>query len=178
MSGNPRGICLIFQNDTFDNPEMNRSGCHDAELLETSFRRLKFIVKKELNLTALQMFDKIKEYSMVDHDRYDCFVLCISSHGTADFIFGTDSKTIPVKNVTMPFAGPSCESLRGKPKLFFISACRNEAASAEELSEEEESHDDSDFIPLAVSKTTVKYCSSFEDTFEGYSSPYGMVYLL
>lgn len=181
MSAIPRGICLIFQNDTFDDPEMNRSGCNDAELLEKSFGRLNFIVKKELNLTALKMCEKIKEYSKVNHDQYDSFVLCISSHGAVDCILGTDLKTIPIKHIIVPFAGPSCESLRGKPKLFFISACRNDAASPEkELSEEEKTDDakNSDCISLDDSRMAVKYCSSLEDIFEGYSSPRGIVYII
>ena len=48
----------------------------------------------------------------------------ISSHGKAKGILTVDKKIIEVEELTSRVNGNQCPSLRGKPKLFFISACR------------------------------------------------------
>ena len=181
MSSDPRGICVIFQNDTFDDSTLNRTGCYDAERLESTFKKLKFDVKREINLTALQMFDRINEYSRMNHDQYDCFVLCISTHGEENGIFGTDRVTLPIKDIVSPFAGPKCQSLSGKPKLFFISACRNAPFKCNPESYSDKDADNLEvpgsLLPDSFVKTP-EINSSLEDIFEGYSTPYGIVLII
>lgn len=75
------------------------------------------------NLTTKQMKDLLKTYGQMNHDG-DCFVCCIMSHGSTDGVHGTDGKTISRDDIFGPFSGTSCQSLIGKPKVFFIQACR------------------------------------------------------
>ena len=165
MSAIPRGKCHILQNDKFSDRALDRIGCNDAERLAETFARLNFEVTKDLNLTALQMFERIKTFSAADHSKYDCFVLCISSHGGPNTILGADQKNLEVHHIISRFAGRRCESLIGKPKLFFISSCRNDVSSSSQKLGNERNSDGGESTGHI----------SLEDIFEGYSTPYGMV---
>ncbi|KAI0242722.1 Caspase-7 [Lamellibrachia satsuma] len=58
-----------------------------------------------------------------DHSDADCFVCVILSHGEEGVVYGTDGK-VPLDKLLGYFKGDICPSLAGKPKLFFIQACR------------------------------------------------------
>ncbi|KAJ0050230.1 hypothetical protein NL108_014310, partial [Boleophthalmus pectinirostris] len=58
-----------------------------------------------------------------DHSQNASFVCVILSHGKEDKIYGTDDY-IELDKLTRCFKGDRCKSLREKPKLFFIQACR------------------------------------------------------
>jgi hypothetical protein len=55
---------------------------------------------------------------------HDGLVVFISSHGKPKGILAVDKEIVKVDELTSRVNGRQCESLRGKPKLFFISACR------------------------------------------------------
>lgn len=54
----------------------------------------------------------------------DCFVCCVLSHGVKEGVFGSDDGVVSVDEIREPFNGITCKNLVGKPKLFFIQACR------------------------------------------------------
>lgn len=58
--------------------------------------------------------------ALQNHGDADCFVCVLMSHGDRDGIYGTDNKPLRIKDITSLFKGDKCESLVGKPKLFFI----------------------------------------------------------
>ena len=145
MESVPRGTCLIISNECFDPEDLSdRKGTDlDAKNLEETFRWLQFEVNTHSNLSAIDMWEVISQYSKKSYDRYDCFVCCILSHGSsggfyteiqgkpmflersgAGSIYGTDGKLIPTECLRKLFLGSHCASLHGKPKLFFIQACR------------------------------------------------------
>lgn len=60
----------------------------------------------------------------MDHTDNDCFLLAMMSHGSTDGkIYAYDEK-YSAQDLWSPFIGTNCETLIGKPKLFFIQACR------------------------------------------------------
>ena len=61
----------------------------------------------------------IPPVSEEDHSDADCFVTLILSHGRQGFIYGTDGM-VSVESLTKHFKGDVCQSLAGKPKLFFL----------------------------------------------------------
>ena len=73
-----------------------------------------------------------KKVLEVDHKDSDCFVLVILSHGANGVVFGTDGQyeantdeplnCVNVETIRKLICGVS--SLRDKPKLFFLQACR------------------------------------------------------
>lgn len=56
-----------------------------------------------------------------NHSDCDCFGVAILSHGDSDVIFGIDS-TIAIDNLVSPIK--HCQSLVGKPKIFFFQVRR------------------------------------------------------
>ena len=179
MSAVPRGKCYIVQNDTFRDSRFNRDGCTDAERLAVTFEKLYFEVTKDLNLTAVQMFDRIRAFSRADHTDYDCFVLCISTHGESDEVLGTGGMYLSLRHIISMFTGQNCKSLIGKPKLFFISACRNDASITSQGLHNDKDADcgeiaSSHISPIAF-ESNVQKPINLEDIFEGYSTPYGML---
>lgn len=70
--------------------------------------------------TVNQIAAKIDYYSKsVDHRKYDSFICAFLSHGEQDFIYAKDGK-VKLQNVFAKFRGDQCQSLAGKPKIFFI----------------------------------------------------------
>ncbi|XP_076855421.1 caspase-7 isoform X2 [Brachyhypopomus gauderio] len=120
------GKCVIVNNKNFDERTgMNvRNGTdRDAAELYSSFRKLGFEVSIYNDLTCLNMMRLMEQVSDEDHSDRSCFACVLLSHGDEGQIYGTDG-VMPIKNVTSLFRGDMCTSLVGKPKLFFIQACR------------------------------------------------------
>lgn len=93
-------------------------------MLTNMFAKLHFIVKVKDNLRHSELDQCLKIESLYDHQPFDCFVCCILSHGKIGAVYGTDGITVPIKDLTVNFKASSCQSLGGKPKLFFIQACQ------------------------------------------------------
>ncbi|XP_055046107.2 caspase-3-like [Misgurnus anguillicaudatus] len=124
MDSTPRGLCVIINNKNFKTPKKDRVGSEcDVDSLQDAFKFLGFTVKTHQNLSADEMKTLMTQYSKDDRHG-DCFVCCVSSHGNQCGIIGIDEKTCPLKDITSPFNGVNCSSLIGKPKVFFIQACR------------------------------------------------------
>jgi len=61
--------------------------------------------------------------SAIDHSNYDAFVCCFLTHGKLGVLYTSDAKPIRILDIVEYFDDLHCESLRGKPKMFFIQAC-------------------------------------------------------
>jgi hypothetical protein len=68
----------------------------------------------------------LKRLAAEDHTLYDCFVCCILSHGGTDEVSGVNNKSVSIKKITSYFRGDKCQTLVGKPKLFFIQTCQGD----------------------------------------------------
>ncbi|PWA21617.1 hypothetical protein CCH79_00003038 [Gambusia affinis] len=126
MSYRRVGKCIIINNKNFDeNTGMNvRNGTdRDAGELFKCFRSLGFEVVVYNDQTCEKMEHLLKQASEEDHSDSSCFACILLSHGEEGMIYGTDA-AMPIKTITSLFRGDRCESLVGKPKLFFIQACR------------------------------------------------------
>ena len=51
-------------------------------------------------------------------------VVVLMSHGADDFIYGSDIEKVHIPSIVDKFKPNKCPALQGKPKLFFIQACR------------------------------------------------------
>ncbi|BFZ17750.1 hypothetical protein BsWGS_20789 [Bradybaena similaris] len=109
--------------------------------LYQAFKNLGFRVWVKKNLKSWQMVQVLRlgrdEY---DHRNADCFVCAILSHGNEtiveaeherlgvrkDILIGADGKAVSTNTVVDLFGDGACPSLIGKPRLFFIQACRGE----------------------------------------------------
>lgn len=67
-----------------------------------------------------------------DHSEYS-FICCILSHGgtnneVGEYIYGSDNQRVIINVIAKSLDSTSCPSLAGKPKIFFVQACRVESA--------------------------------------------------
>ncbi|XP_073773744.1 caspase-7 isoform X2 [Danio rerio] len=126
MSHQRVGKCIIINNKNFDEKTgMNvRNGTdRDAGELFKCFKSLGFDVAVYNDQTCRNMERLLKAVSEEDHSDSSCFACILLSHGEEGMIYGTDG-AMPIKTMTSLFKGDVCKSLVGKPKLFFIQACR------------------------------------------------------
>ncbi|KAM9528963.1 caspase-3a isoform 5-T9 [Salvelinus alpinus] len=120
------GQCIIINNKNFDRRTgMNvRNGTDvDAGNVMKVFGKLGYKVKVYNDQTVDQIKHVLTTASKEDHSCSASFVCCLLSHGDDGVFFGTDA-SIELKSLTSLFRGDRCNSLVGKPKLFFIQACR------------------------------------------------------
>lgn len=129
ISRKPSGICLIINNTKFEEETLSiRKGSEiDVLKLQTVFEKhLHFDVRIEKNKTIREirvLLCSIKHLETIKH--HDAFVCVVMSHGSSgDLIYGVDGTTIKVHDIVKYFNDQNCVGLRGKPKLFFINACR------------------------------------------------------
>lgn len=98
----------------------------DEQKLKEIFGFLRFSVRVERDKTAAELFgifDKIRFLkSLESHDAFVCVIL--SHGGSGDLIFGVDGRSVSVHDITKKFNDENCFALRGKPKMFFVNACR------------------------------------------------------
>jgi hypothetical protein len=125
----PRGLALVIGNETFQqNPNRNvrlesRKGCQaDVHNFTSCFGYLGYRVQTHTNLSSHQLFKLMEDMANIDHTHFDSFVFCISSHGENNRVFGSDTMSISVYDLVSKMQ--KCPTLIGKPKLFFIQACR------------------------------------------------------
>ncbi|XP_041041760.1 caspase-3b isoform X2 [Carcharodon carcharias] len=120
------GMCVIFNNKNF-HPKTGmdkRNGTDvDAGNLVKTFQKLGFQVVVHNDQTCNEMVEKLKNAAKRDHSQMASFVCIFLSHGDDGLLYGTDGAQ-EIKELTSIFKGDQCRTLVGKPKLFFIQACR------------------------------------------------------
>ncbi|XP_035525418.1 caspase-3-like [Morone saxatilis] len=120
------GTCLIINNKNFDkSTHMSpRNGTDvDAATAMKTFTDLGYDIRFHNDLTVDQMKEQMLNISKEDHSQSASFVCVLLSHGDEGVIYGTDGAE-KFENLTKHFKGDRCKSLVGKPKLFFVQACR------------------------------------------------------
>ena len=125
MNCKPHGWCLIVNNVDFEH--LNRRGGSDldAQKLEDLFTQLQYKVKVVRNQTSKQLKDTLWKFAKLDdHRAADSMVVCLLSHGLEGQIYGVDGVLVSIPDLLALFNGYMAKDLVGKPKLFFIQACR------------------------------------------------------
>ena len=124
MMSNPRGVALIINNEVFsptaETEEIltDREGSEkDVEALETMFKALYFEVNIERDLGKEKILQVLDKVAKSDHTAYDCFVLCLMSHGKEGLFYGSDGQAVLFDTVCDLFSNSNCRTLRGKPNL-------------------------------------------------------------
>ncbi|XP_058951212.2 caspase-3 isoform X2 [Pocillopora verrucosa] len=120
---------LVINNVNFKEDPVPRNGAeHDLKNVETFLREAGFeSVEKRYDLEKKEMmaaFDETRK--SIESGKHDGLICIIMSHGDDRGIKCKNGETIPVDEITSKFRGSdeSCPQLAGKPKLFFLQACR------------------------------------------------------
>ena len=125
MNCKPHGWCLIVNNVDFETLRRRGSSDLDAKQLSELFTQLHYKVKVVRNQTGEQLKDTLFQFAkMSDHKTADSMVLCLLSHGLEGQIYGVDDVLVSIPALLALFNGYMAKDLIGKPKLFFIQACR------------------------------------------------------
>ncbi|XP_076459066.1 caspase-3-like [Babylonia areolata] len=126
MNHKRRGDALIINNREFSKSTGmgERTGTDtDRDNMYMVLSEMGFSVNMVENCTAAEMESALMKASKADHSDADCFACVILSHGEEGYVYGTD-RPVEIDRLVAPFKGHRCKTLAGKPKLFFIQACR------------------------------------------------------
>ena len=119
----PHGIAVIINNINFPGEGQRGGTMIDEQNLSETFRFLGYDVEIHRDCQKRQtesIFQDIAKRDEVTH--HDSFVCCILSHGRDGKIISVDDKTVELTYLAEELK--DCDRLRGKPKMFFIQACR------------------------------------------------------
>ncbi|XP_021370054.1 uncharacterized protein LOC110461055 isoform X2 [Mizuhopecten yessoensis] len=127
----PRGQALIINVNEVEGKLPRRGTNIDRDNLHNLLTQLHFnvtVYNDSDKLTADDIGKKLQHFvSLEDHVQADCCVVCLLSHGEEGYLFGTDGAKLELDKIFSLFDNNSCTSLIGKPKIFFIQACRGGA---------------------------------------------------
>eukprot|EP00057_Strongylocentrotus_purpuratus_P035470 XP_799258.3 PREDICTED: caspase-3 isoform X2 [Strongylocentrotus purpuratus] len=124
MKSKPRGIALIINNKNFKTMPPRRGTDIDCRNLENIFTQLDFDVVVHNDLKKRDIQQKIEQVRKHNHSQFDCFIFAILTHGEEGSVCGTDGCLVKIEDIVGPFCSDRCPTLNGKPKLFFLQACR------------------------------------------------------
>ncbi|XP_041377959.1 caspase-2-like [Gigantopelta aegis] len=162
----PRGLALVINNEKFELARKN--GCNledrhgtniDQFTVDRLLEQLGYIVRIHEDSTAEKIQNTVNQFSQMDHTSYDSFVLFVLSHGESQSIYGVDGELVQKDKITGAFNGNNCQTLSGKPKLFFFQACQGQnvdpgapIASAEPVISSSSSGSEPDNMELSLKK--------------------------
>ncbi|XP_008211609.1 caspase-like isoform X3 [Nasonia vitripennis] len=127
MDHERRGLALIFNHEFFEDDAINsRTGTNvDCENLASTLKSFGFEVRHFHDLTYQCISNYLGEVAKMDHSQHDCLVVVVLSHGDLGELYAHDRK-YNAESIWSSFTSSNCPSLEGKPRLFFIQACRGD----------------------------------------------------
>ena len=133
LSGVYPGECVIINIEKFKEPGMkNRVGSNkDVESIKNTFDSIGFRTIVRTDLTSAQLLHFLREKSLDQKlHKVGMFVCFLMSHGDEGRISGSDGENIEIETIITNFKNNQCLALQGKPKLFFVQACRGNIVDA------------------------------------------------
>ncbi|XP_053393150.1 caspase-3-like [Mercenaria mercenaria] len=138
-----RGIVVIFNMERVKgenvDSELREGSSIDVDSLKETFKNLGFNICYKENQTKKQVMETLAKESKRDHSNEDCFACVILTHGGSyyrvhktesshkreDMIMAADTPLL-TSDLLKLFHDNECKTLKGKPKLFFVQACRGD----------------------------------------------------
>lgn len=125
MDFSRRGKAIVINNETFRHSPQRKGTYVDFSRICNRLERLGFQVERHNDATCNQIMAAFVNTANEDHSDADCFAGVFLSHGGENEIHGTDG-ILKLDAIFELFQSSRCKTLAGKPKLFFIQACRGE----------------------------------------------------
>ena len=168
MDRTTHGYAFIINNLASDPSKDISSGAkHDVKNLTKLFKYLGYRVEERVGLDKsgmLALFDKIAD---IDHTSYDSFICCILSHGDdyGKLLYGSANEPVVLDDLVDCLNADVCKSLKGKPKMFVINACRG--SKTQRPVALERIPDTSDFV----------FCYATPSSYKAYTDESGPCYI-
>uniref|UniRef100_A0A182JU74 Caspase family p20 domain-containing protein n=1 Tax=Anopheles christyi TaxID=43041 RepID=A0A182JU74_9DIPT len=118
-----RGVAVIFNHRHFLHAPERKGTDADCENIRQVLADLQFEVRVFRDLRKKEIKQVLDDLAEENHKNSDCLLVVIMTHGDDDVLQANDG-TFNVDRLWENFIGDACPSLLGKPKLFFIQACR------------------------------------------------------
>ncbi|EAA00248.5 AGAP011951-PA, partial [Anopheles gambiae str. PEST] len=119
-----RGIALIINQVIFSSMAVRVGSSKDRTDISTVLQRIGFEVRVMDDPNRKQLLSALKQLAGEDHSHSDCLVVVVMTHGKENNLLYASDKSYEANQLWEPFIGDACPSLIGKPKLFFVQACR------------------------------------------------------
>ena len=179
-----RGMCLIINQTFQDHPKLYRAGTEkDERDLKQAWEFLgcKDTVEIKRDLNKVEMTQALKSFrDNLKYNNPDYCVICILGHGNLnkrkrrDEVMDANLEMVSMNKIKNMFVdGRQCPTMIGKPKLFFIQACRGN--ENQNMIDTDMSETDGDEEKEDLDKDGVKYINKswffvFQSTIKGFSS--------
>uniref|UniRef100_A0A182MPL9 Caspase n=1 Tax=Anopheles culicifacies TaxID=139723 RepID=A0A182MPL9_9DIPT len=123
-TSNPRrGTAIILHHENFKEMQSREGSRRDRQTAITLLTNMQFDVHVYDDLHYEQLQQVLEQHATEDHSSSDCLLVMIMTHGDDGVLYAYD-RMYKVDTLLEHFMGDSCPSLLGKPKLFFVQACR------------------------------------------------------
>ncbi|XP_041784447.1 caspase-1-like [Anopheles merus] len=119
-----RGIALIINQVHFSSMAVRDGSNKDRTDISTALQRIGFEVRVMDDPNRKQLLSTLKQLAGEDHSHSDCLVVVVMTHGKENNLLYASDRSYEANRLWEPFIGDACPSLIGKPKLFFVQACR------------------------------------------------------
>ncbi|XP_015190532.1 PREDICTED: caspase-like [Polistes dominula] len=131
MRGKKRNLAFIFCHEKFyRNKEKKRIGVvADCNNLIPLLQTFNFAVKIYKDQTRDKILDILSKVAQTVQSDIDCLLIVVMTHGHSGILCAYD-EPYDIIDLWSPFSENNCPSLKGKPKLFFIQACRGDDVDA------------------------------------------------
>lgn len=174
-------LALIICNTEFDTISRRDGADADIRGMKMLLEDLGYTVIVKENLTSLEMVEELKAFAAhKEHKTSDSTFVVFMSHGIRDAICGKEysgngSGVLHINTIFQTLNTMNCPSLKDKPKVIIIQACRGEnqgfvwlkdSVEASEDSSSQASEEDFDYDAIKkahVEKDFIAFCSSTPD---------------
>ncbi|KAK9412367.1 caspase-1-like [Crotalus adamanteus] len=125
-------LALIICNIKFDYLKFRKGAEVDLEQMTLLLEDLGYKVEIMTNLNSQEITTCLKNFAArEEHKTSDGMFVVLMSHGHLDSLYGVNSKDkhsdiFSIKTIFSTFNNINCPSLRGKPKVVILQACRGE----------------------------------------------------
>uniref|UniRef100_A0A182N2R0 Uncharacterized protein n=1 Tax=Anopheles dirus TaxID=7168 RepID=A0A182N2R0_9DIPT len=120
-----RGVAVIINQVHFNGKPKRDGSEKDRDSIGSVLHKLGFDVRVFDDPKRKEVFAALRAVADEDHTQNDCLVVVVMTHGKEKTLYAADN-AYEVDKLWEPFVGSACPTLVGKPKLFFIQACRGE----------------------------------------------------
>ncbi|XP_063965729.1 caspase-6-like [Lytechinus pictus] len=125
-----KGLVLIINNYHFREANDRPGSEMDLKNVQHVFKQIGYepVIKTNLSSGEIHRFldEAVHRINLEGTICHSSVVVVLMSHGEKRGIYGTNMDVVTTQEIKSKFSGRQCPALLGKPKIFFIQACRGQ----------------------------------------------------